>query len=344
MSELAPVLPEPLTPPDCDLAGLEWMPLDVLRLKASGIAEVEDPEAFRAAVLLWCTAWHQVPAASLANDDRELAKHAGLPRQLDRWRALKADALRGFVQCSDGRIYHRLIAGKALEAWIERLQFRKRSAKGNATKYGRGRSPEEFDAAILEAKTRLEALRPKESPSRSGDGLPDSSEGDRDRDSKKTPPLRGGAKETRPSGSPGSLKEEGGAAKPKPPAVAKPKPPAKKKAGEGSRLPVGWYADAENRQYAVLLGFSPDEIDQMEEDFRLWWPAQPGAKGRKADWSLTWKTWVRNEGKRRDERNKRAGARGRGAQSTDRLGALHRGGVAAAHRRAGEQPKGRRGD
>lgn len=330
MSEVAPVLPEPLVPAEADLTGLEWMPLDVLRLKASGIAEVEDAEAFRAAVLLWCTAWHQVPAASLADDDRELAKHAGLPRQVERWAALKADALRGFIRCSDGRLYHKLIAEKALETWIERLQYRKRSAKGNASRYGRGRSPEEFDAAILEAKTKLEALRSKGSPSRSGDAIPHGSEGDRDRDSeKKTPPLRGGEKETRPPGSPRSLKE-------KPAAPAKAKPPAKKKAGEGSRLPVGWYADAENRQYAVLLGFSPEEIDEMEESFRLWWPAQPGAKGRKSDWSLTWKTWCRTERKRVDERNKRAGARGRGSQSTDRLGALHRGGLAAADRRARE--------
>jgi hypothetical protein len=338
MSAPDAVLPEPLTPPDCDLAGLDWMPLDVLRLKGSGIAETEDAEAFRCAVLLWCAAWHQVPAASLADDDRELAKHAGLGRNLPRWREVKEEALRGFKLSSDGRRYHRVIAEKALEAWVERLQFRKRSAIGNAKRYGKTAAPEAFDASIAEAKSYLEALRSKGSrftaPSGSREGLLKRSEVTGTGTDKKTETLRASGKETRPVGSPGSGKEK----------LPAPKPKAKAKAGEGSRLPVGWYAKPDERQYAVLLGFSAEEIDGIEEEFRLWWPAQPGAKGRKADWSLTWKTWCRTERKRKDEREKRAGARGRGSQSTDRIGALHRGGLAASDRRAREQPPGGRGD
>jgi hypothetical protein len=36
-------------------------------------------------------------------------------------------------------------------------------------------------------------------------------------------------------------------------------------------------------------------IDETAERFRDYWIAQPGVKGRKADWSATWRNWVRNE-------------------------------------------------
>jgi hypothetical protein len=34
---------------------------------------------------------------------------------------------------------------------------------------------------------------------------------------------------------------------------------------------------------------------EVAERFRDYWIAQPGAKGRKADWPATWRNWVRNE-------------------------------------------------
>jgi uncharacterized protein YdaU (DUF1376 family) len=71
---------------------------------------------------------------------------------------------------------------------------------------------------------------------------------------------------------------------------------------KGTRLPMIWFADEANRAYAAELGFSDDEITEMEIDFTTWWPAQPGQKGVKTDWGLTWKTWVRTERKRRDGR------------------------------------------
>src|SRR5690606_2194801 len=142
-----------------------------------------------------------------------------------------------------GRIYHRVIAEKALEAWVERLQFRKRSAVGNAKRYGKKAAPELFDAKIEEARAMLEALRGGDSrltaPLRSGEGLPHGSEVDSDRGSRKKPtPRRGVEKENAAPPSP--------PAPASPPAKAKPaKPPAKpkaKKKPQGTRLPVGWYA------------------------------------------------------------------------------------------------------
>ena len=96
----------PPVSPDLDLRAMAFMPLDVARLRDSDVAHQESGEAFRAAVLLWCVAWHQVPAASLPADDASLAKYAGFGRDLKSWRKVKEGALHGFVECSDGRLYH----------------------------------------------------------------------------------------------------------------------------------------------------------------------------------------------------------------------------------------------
>jgi hypothetical protein len=118
-------LPEPLTPADCDLRDFQYMELDVQRLRDSKFSATPKGDAFRAGVLLWCAAWHQVPAASVPDDDVELANLAGfgrMPFSVREWRKLRTEALTGFVKCSDGRLYHTVIAEKALTAWESRKQ------------------------------------------------------------------------------------------------------------------------------------------------------------------------------------------------------------------------------
>jgi hypothetical protein len=110
-------LPEPLTPADCDLRDFQYMELDVRRLRDSEFAAGASGEAFRAGVLLWCAAWHQIPAASLPDNDIELANLAGYGRVVKEWKKVRAEALNGFVKCSDGRLYHAVIAEKALAAF-----------------------------------------------------------------------------------------------------------------------------------------------------------------------------------------------------------------------------------
>ncbi|MNV12124.1 hypothetical protein D3C71_1027120 [compost metagenome] len=110
-------LPAPLTPPDCDLRDFAFMPLDVARLRDSDLAIQLGAEEFRAAVLLWCAAWHQVPAASLPDDDKALAALAGYGRVVAEWRKHREGALYGWVKCSDGRLYHPVVAEKARDAW-----------------------------------------------------------------------------------------------------------------------------------------------------------------------------------------------------------------------------------
>lgn len=119
---------DPLTPADLDLRDFTYMPLEVLRLRDSDIAVLATGDEFRAAVLLWCAAWHQVPAASLPTDERLLANLAGYGRDLEGWRIVSGAALRGFVECSDGRLYHPVIAEKAIEAGVKRRAQRGQTA------------------------------------------------------------------------------------------------------------------------------------------------------------------------------------------------------------------------
>lgn len=111
-------LPNPLTPADCDLRDFPFMPLDVVRLCDSDLAALESPEACWAALLLWCKAWHQVPAGSLPDDDRVLAKFTGYQRAPEAWLAIRSGALRGWIKCADGRLYHPVVAEKANEGWF----------------------------------------------------------------------------------------------------------------------------------------------------------------------------------------------------------------------------------
>lgn len=115
----------PLTPLDCDLRGLPFMPLDVVRLADSDLVALSTGDEFKAAVMLWAKAWLQIPAASLPDDDRILAHLSGAG---SKWRKVKEIALRGFILCDDGRWYHPVIAEKAKEAWAHRLKQRQKAA------------------------------------------------------------------------------------------------------------------------------------------------------------------------------------------------------------------------
>lgn len=129
--------PEPLTPPDCDLRPFRDMPLDIGRFRASDLVTEEDPEAVLAAILIWGAAWHEVPAASVPDNDRWLAKAAGYGRAVDAWLKVRDGALRGFVKCSDGRLYNRTLAEKARAAWEGRQQYEWRKAGDRHRKHMR---------------------------------------------------------------------------------------------------------------------------------------------------------------------------------------------------------------
>jgi uncharacterized protein YdaU (DUF1376 family) len=117
-------LPEPMTPPDCDLRGLEYMPLLGQRLFGSDFNGTASDSEWRAALTLWWAAWTQCPAGSLPDDDAALCRLADLGRDVKTWLKLKDKALHGFVMCSDGRLYHPTLAEQAVIAWDKRQQDR----------------------------------------------------------------------------------------------------------------------------------------------------------------------------------------------------------------------------
>ena len=120
--------PEPLTPADCDLRDFSFMPLDIVRLFGSEFhARASDAE-WRAGLTLWLKSYHQVPAGSLPDDDIALARLAEFGRDLRAWRKVKAGAMRGWRLCSDGRLYHPVVAEKVNEAWAGRLAYQQRQA------------------------------------------------------------------------------------------------------------------------------------------------------------------------------------------------------------------------
>ena len=114
-------LPDPLTPPDCDLRDFKFMPLDIVRLFGSRFHAVANDSEWRAGVTLWAKSFHQVPAASVPDDEVELCRLAELGRDLKAWRKLAKNAMHGWVKCSDGRFYHPIVAEKANDAWTSKL-------------------------------------------------------------------------------------------------------------------------------------------------------------------------------------------------------------------------------
>ena len=152
-----PEVVEPLTPPDCDLRDFAFMPLDVQRLRSSDLASVENPETCWAALMLWCAAWHQVPAASLPDDDRVLASFAGYGRSIKRWMKVKEGAMRGFIKATDGRLYHPLVAEKAKQSW-EKKKIRRRSGQAGAASRWSGRNLETTTSANSDATVSKDAV------------------------------------------------------------------------------------------------------------------------------------------------------------------------------------------
>lgn len=118
---------EPMTPPECDLRGFEFMPLMGDRLFKSATWIAASSEAKVAMLRLWWHSYaHEAPAASLPDNDQLLAEYAGYGVMVKGWLKIKEQAIRGFVLCTDGRLYHPIVAELALAGWKERLRNREK--------------------------------------------------------------------------------------------------------------------------------------------------------------------------------------------------------------------------
>ena len=240
--------PAPLTPPDCDLRDFPRMMVDVSRLMGSqfNATASRHPVAWMVGHKLWYRAWHQVPAASLPDDDEQLCHLAELGFDMRTWRKAKDVALRGWLRCSDGRLYHPMVAEVALEAWIEKLLQRLSSSAGNAKRYSHDFDPSPLNAAIDVAATLLDTLNPR---SRAADKLK--------------------RRQSRPSTHdlpPGAVP---------PPTGSRPGVPA---ASQGTETGTG--IDKKEANASLSPNGDAEGPDQYPEPFALAWKAYPHVKGR----------------------------------------------------------------
>ncbi|MCE9618458.1 MAG: YdaU family protein [Planctomycetes bacterium] len=103
-------LPSPLTTCNCDLRDFPHTPIFRARLFGSSFHAKSSDSEWRAGVTLWLRSWDQVPAGSLPSDEVELCRLAELGRDLKAWRKVAKNALRGWNQSNDGRLYHATVA------------------------------------------------------------------------------------------------------------------------------------------------------------------------------------------------------------------------------------------
>jgi uncharacterized protein YdaU (DUF1376 family) len=115
-------LPTPPVEAHVDCSDLDGFMLNAERLMSSELLALHGNDVLGAALLLWCRAWKQRPAASLPDDDRINAAFARL--SLKKFREIKDAVMRGFVKCSDGRLYHWFLLARQLRRTRGRCSFR----------------------------------------------------------------------------------------------------------------------------------------------------------------------------------------------------------------------------
>lgn len=118
-----------MTPAGCDLRDFPHTPVFRSRLFGSSFHARANDSEWRAGFTLWLKSWDQVPAGSLPDDDIELCRLAELARDVKLWRKLKEGALRGWVLCDDGRLYHPVVAEGINHAIEAKTKQRLKTAK-----------------------------------------------------------------------------------------------------------------------------------------------------------------------------------------------------------------------
>ena len=153
--------PEPLVPTHVDLRGLPYMPLYGKQLLESDFYAIATADELRAGITLWINSWYQHPGASLPNDDRVLCALAGLGRARKAWDKVKDVALYGYIECSDGRLYHRFNSSNALTAWELRETYRARGKKGGKVKTSNDAGSSATSTAKAQPEPKLSPAQPE---------------------------------------------------------------------------------------------------------------------------------------------------------------------------------------
>jgi hypothetical protein len=176
---------EPLVGTEVNLESFPWAPVRLAFLSSHPLALAQNPEPFRALVLMIANAWHKLPAMTAPNDDVQLAAMAGFGRDVEAWLAVRDSVMQGWALCSDGRWHHPELASWALQSWEAKMsdeRFRaKQSARARSRKSGVAEHP---DASSISGHGLSTAQPYKKEPEadrtrydkdlREGDSMPDS--------------------------------------------------------------------------------------------------------------------------------------------------------------------------
>lgn len=162
-------LPAPPIGAEVDVRDLDGFMLNVERLMASELVALSTHEVIAAALFLWCRAWKQIPAASLPNDDRVIAAFSRLP--IARFRKMRSEVLRGFFECSDGRLYHRVLAAEADRAFAKKKTFHDRREKdAERLRSWRAKQPRNSDDTPVETNNETRFVQEGQGQGRDGTG------------------------------------------------------------------------------------------------------------------------------------------------------------------------------
>jgi hypothetical protein len=255
-------LPDPLTPAECDLRHYDWMPITITVLKGSRswMRCKRNPALAFYLINLWTASWHQVPAASLEDDDEYLCDVAQCDPKV--WPKVRQFVIAGFEKCSDGRLYHQYVAREANKAWLLLLGQRART---------------EAATAARKAKQKNVATEQGGGPQQRDDNVTLNVKNNVTSDV--TTPLRSPPDQTRPDQ---TKKEESICAAPAPPTTQV----------RGSRLPPEWQPNPDGRTLCLERGLN---LRDTLANFRDYWHAKAGQNAVKLDWDATWRNWCRSQ-------------------------------------------------
>jgi hypothetical protein len=274
-------LPEPLTPADCDLRTYEWMPLDVNRLLTSETWILGTADEKVAAVTLWCEAWRQVPAASLPDDDRMLAH---LSRTGAGWKKVREAVMRSWIKCSDGRLYHPVVAEKALVSYNLKNQQRERTEAARLAKEAARKAKEAERLAKLSGGggSTPQSLPTEPVTEAVTEAVTDAA----------TEAVTISVTETVTEPVTASIRTEQNRTEQERKKERDASAEAPASTRRGARLSPDWQPSPDDRAFCLGLGLN---VQDVAAGFRDYWHAKPGKDGAKLDWSATWRNWCRRE-------------------------------------------------
>jgi hypothetical protein len=270
-------------PADCSMTGLPYMPLylDRLQRSKSWARARRNPALAFYMINLWAAAWRGTPAGSLEDDDDILCTAAMCdPLQ---WNAVRADLMRGWLRCSDGRVYNPTICDVAAGVWETRVEMRASLARARQAKAAK----RERVAAQGNLPLRPVVVASTKAP-RPSDHIPAESlhiVEDNPANTAESRDLNDSATPDR------EIKEQ---VQPEKDKGETPLPPGPTQ--RGTRLPVGWEPTAESHLFASRLGLNSDDAAEAFTD------RSRGTGRRSPDWQAAFRDWCRGAHERRQPR------------------------------------------